>query len=40
MQDFFDALENKAFIWRKMAKHKINSLESALRLRYNLNSSF
>lgn len=40
MQNFFDALDGKVSIWKKIAKHDISSTELALRLHYIFNSSF
>ncbi len=40
IQDFFDALDSKASIWREMAKHNIISTRPALKMRYNSNSGF
>lgn len=40
MQDFFDALDSKASIWKKMAKYEIGSTKPASRLYYNPNLGF
>ena len=40
MEDIFDALEDKASIWREMAKHDIGLTGPALRLRYTPNLGF
>lgn len=40
MQDFFDILDGKISIWRKMVKHNISSMGPAQRLHYIPNSEF
>ena len=40
IQDFLDALDSKASIWKEMGKHDISSIESASKSRYIPNSGF
>lgn len=40
MQDFFDTLDNKISIWKKMSKYEISLIKLASKLHYNPNLDF